>query len=54
MMFHMLKNHQPYRNLGADYFDRRNAEQLKRVLIRRPRKLGASSFCSEPRLLLGK
>jgi transposase len=40
ILFHMLKNHQPYRDLGADYFDPRNAEQLKRVLIRRLERLG--------------
>jgi transposase len=40
MVFHMLKNHQRYRDLGADYFDRRNAEQLKRTLIRRLERLG--------------
>jgi len=36
----MLKNQQPYRDLGADYFDRRNVEQLKRSLIRRLERLG--------------
>jgi transposase len=40
IMFHMLKNHQPYRDLGPDYFDRRNPEQLKRTLIRRLQRLG--------------
>jgi len=29
IVFHMLKNQQRYRDLGADYFDRGNAEQLK-------------------------
>jgi transposase len=40
IVFHMLKNQQPYRDLGADYFDRRNAEQLKRSLVRRLERLG--------------
>jgi len=40
ILFHMLKNHQPYRDLGADYFDRHNAEQIKRTLIRRLERLG--------------
>jgi len=40
IVFHMLKNHQPYRDLGADYFDHRNVEQLKRTLIRRLQRLG--------------
>ena len=40
IVFHMIKNQQPYRHLGADYFDRRNAEQLKRSLVRRLERLG--------------
>jgi transposase len=40
IVFHMLKNQQPYRDLGADYFDRRNSEQLKRSLVRRLESLG--------------
>jgi transposase len=40
ILFHMLKNQQPYQDLGADYFDRRNVEQLKRSLIRRLERLG--------------
>ncbi len=40
IVFHMLKNRQPYRDLEADYFDRRNAEQIKRTLIRRLERLG--------------
>ena len=30
----------PYRDLGADYFDRRNPEQVKRSLVRRLEGLG--------------
>ena len=40
IVYHMLKNQQPYRDLGSDYFDRRNPEQLKRSLIRRLEGLG--------------
>ena len=40
IVFHMLKNQQPYRDLGPDYFDRRNADQLKRSLVRRLERLG--------------
>lgn len=40
ILFHMLKNRQPYRDLGADFFDRRNVEQLKRSLTRRLERLG--------------
>jgi len=36
----MLKNRQPYRDLGADYFDRRDADQVKRSLMRRLERLG--------------
>jgi transposase len=48
IVFHMLKNHQPYRDLGADYFDRRNAEQLKRTLIRRLERLGLQVSVTSP------
>ena len=40
IVFHMLKNQQPYSDLGADYFDRRNTDQLKRSLVRRLERLG--------------
>lgn len=40
IVFHMLKNQQPYHDLGADYFDRRTSEQLQRSLIRRLERLG--------------
>jgi hypothetical protein len=39
-LFHMLKNQQPYRELGADYLDRRNAEQVERYLLKRLARLG--------------
>jgi len=49
IVFHMLKNQQPYRDLGADYFDRRNAEQLKWSLVRRLERLGVQvSIVSTP------
>ena len=48
IVFHMLKNHQPYRDLGADHFDRRNAEQLKRTLIRRLERLGLQVSVTSP------
>jgi transposase len=40
IVFYLLKNQQPYSDLGADYFDRRNADQLKRSLVRRRERLG--------------
>jgi transposase len=39
-LYHRLKNQQPYRELGADYLDRRNAAQLKRYLLKRLERLG--------------
>lgn len=48
ILFHMLKNQQPYRDLGADYFDRRNAEQLKRSLIRKLERLGLQVTVQSP------
>jgi transposase len=38
--YHMLKNKQPYRELGADFLDRRNAEHVKRYLLKRLERLG--------------
>jgi transposase len=37
---HMLKTKQPYRELGAEYLDRRNAEHLKRYLLKKLERLG--------------
>ena len=48
IVFQMLKNHQPYRDLGADYFDRRNGEQIKRSLIRRLERLGLQVIVQDP------
>src|SRR5262245_49860484 len=38
--YHMLKNKQPYRELGADFLDRRQAEHVKRYLLKRLERLG--------------
>ena len=48
IVYHMLKNQQPYRDLGSDYFDRRNSEQLKRSLIRRLEGLGLQVSVKSP------
>jgi transposase len=37
---HMLKNKQTYRELGAEFLDRRNAENVKRYLLKRLERLG--------------
>ena len=39
-LYHMLKNNQPYCELGADFLDRRNAENVKRYLLKRLERLG--------------
>jgi hypothetical protein len=36
----MLKTNQAYRELGADYLDRLNADYLKRSLLKRLERLG--------------
>ena len=36
----MLTAKQPYRELGADFLDRRKAEQMKRDLLKRLERLG--------------
>jgi len=48
ILYHMLKNRQPYRDLGADYFDRRDADQVKRSLMRRLERLGFQVTIKEP------
>jgi transposase len=39
-LYHMLKNKQSYRELGADFLDRRHADQVKRYLLKRLERLG--------------
>ena len=39
-VYHMLKTKQPYRELGADYLNRLNADHLKRSLLKRLERLG--------------
>jgi transposase len=38
--YHMLKNKQSYRELGADFLDGRHADQVKRYLLKRLERLG--------------
>jgi hypothetical protein len=38
--YHMLRNDTEYRDLGGDYFDNRNKEQLQRGLVKRLEGLG--------------
>ncbi|MGE5561229.1 MAG: IS110 family transposase, partial [Chloroflexota bacterium] len=39
-IYHMLKNHVPYQDLGADYFDERNRAKAARRAVERLQKLG--------------
>jgi transposase len=39
-LYHMLKTKQPYRELGADFLDHRNADNIKRYLLKRLERLG--------------
>ena len=38
--YHRLKNQQSYRELGADFVDRRNAKNVQRYLLKRLERLG--------------
>ena len=38
--WYMLTQHQTYKSLGADYYERLNRKDLERSLIRRLEKLG--------------
>lgn len=39
-IYHMLKNHVPYQDLGANYFDERNRAKAARKAVERLQKLG--------------
>ena len=38
--YHMLTRHEPYRELGADYFDDRQRDQVQRRLVHRLERPG--------------
>lgn len=40
IVYHVLTRHQPYTDLGSDYFERRNRDSLERRLIKRLEALG--------------
>ena len=40
IIYHVLKNHVEYRDMGPDYFDRLEPERLRRYLVRRLQHLG--------------
>ena len=39
-VYHMLKNHVPYQDLGGDYFDRRDKTKVAKRLIKKLKDLG--------------
>jgi transposase len=40
IVYHVLTRHQPYTDLGSDYFERRNRDRLERRLLKRLEALG--------------
>jgi hypothetical protein len=40
IIYHMLRDHRPYHDLGADYFERIDTAQLQRHHVRRLEQLG--------------
>ena len=40
IIYHVLSDKQPYRDLGADYFDKGDKERLTRQALRRLEALG--------------
>lgn len=42
IIYHVLRDRQPYRDLGADYFDRRDTARVERHHVRRLNALGYS------------
>jgi transposase len=40
ILYHMLRDHRPYTDLGPDYFDRLDTERLQRLHVRRLEQLG--------------
>jgi transposase len=40
VIYHVLKNHKEYKDLGSDYFDRLEPERTRRYLVKRLQRLG--------------
>jgi hypothetical protein len=38
--YHLISRHEPYRDLGDDYFDQKRPESVKKRLVKRLEKLG--------------
>jgi transposase len=46
--YHMLQRHEPYKDLGGNYFDRRNPEATIKRLVKRIEKLGCRVSIETP------
>jgi hypothetical protein len=40
IIYHLLRDHQEYKDLGRDYFDRLDPDRLQRYLVKRLEALG--------------
>jgi transposase len=40
VIYHVMRTQQPYRDLGADYFDRLDTARIERHYVRRLEQLG--------------
>jgi transposase len=47
-LWHMLTHRVPHQDLGADYFDRRNTDRIRRHHVRRLQQLGYQVLLAEP------
>ena len=47
-VYHMLKNHTPYTDLGPDYFDRLHPDRLTHYLVKRLQSLGHTVILQPP------
>lgn len=46
--YHLIKNQEPYQDLGSNYFDRRNSEATAKRLVRRLEQLGYKISLDRP------
>jgi transposase len=48
IVYHLLRTGRPYDDLGADYFERRDAARLERYHVRRLEQLGYAVTLAPP------
>ena len=53
-IFHMLKNHEPYHDLGADFYERQEKEGKIKSCLKKLCKLGVDLTGSQIDLMTGK